>query len=106
MVSFLKDKKDLGVHTEVITDAITGLVDAGVINGSQKSLDRGKIVTTFAMGTQKLYDYVDNNPLFSFNPTEYGSGGPPPERGRTSVQRSSPKCVSDTTARRMARVRV
>jgi acyl-CoA hydrolase/GNAT superfamily N-acetyltransferase len=71
VVSFLKDKKDLGVHTEVITDAITGLVDAGVINGSQKSLDRGKIVTTFAMGTQKLYDYVDNNPLFSFNPTEY-----------------------------------
>ena len=71
VVGFLKDKKDLGVHTEVITDAITILVDAGVINGSQKSLDRGKIVTTFAMGTQKLYDYVDNNPLFSFNPTEY-----------------------------------
>jgi acyl-CoA hydrolase/GNAT superfamily N-acetyltransferase len=71
VVGFLKDKKDLGVHTEVITDAITILIDAGVINGSQKSLDRGKIVTTFAMGTQKLYDYVDNNPLFSFNPTEY-----------------------------------
>ncbi len=71
VVGFLKDKKDLGVHTEVITDAITVLVDAGVITGSQKSLDRGKIVTTFAMGTQKLYDYVDNNPLFSFNPTEY-----------------------------------
>jgi acyl-CoA hydrolase/GNAT superfamily N-acetyltransferase len=71
VVGFLKDKKDLGVHTEVITDAITVLIDAGVINGSQKSIDRGKIVTTFAMGTQKLYDYVDNNPLFSFNPTEY-----------------------------------
>jgi acyl-CoA hydrolase len=47
------------------------LVDAGVITGAQKSTDRGKIVTTFAMGTKKLYDCVDNNPLFSFNPTEY-----------------------------------
>jgi acyl-CoA hydrolase/GNAT superfamily N-acetyltransferase len=71
VVGFLKDKKDLGIHTEVITDAITILVDAGVITGAQKSTDRGKIVTTFAMGTKKLYDYVDNNPLFSFNPTEY-----------------------------------
>ena len=71
VVPFLKEKKDLGVHTEVITEAITVLVDAGVITGSQKSTDRGKIVTTFAMGTRKLYDYVDNNPVFSFNPTEY-----------------------------------
>jgi acyl-CoA hydrolase/GNAT superfamily N-acetyltransferase len=70
-VMSLKDKKDLGIHTEVITEAITILVDAGVITGTQKSTDRGKIVTTFAMGTKKLYDYVDNNPLFSFNPTEY-----------------------------------
>jgi acyl-CoA hydrolase/GNAT superfamily N-acetyltransferase len=71
VVPLLKDKKELGIHTEVITDAITTLVDAGVITGSQKSVDRGKIVTTFAMGTKKLYDYVDNNPMFSFNPTEY-----------------------------------
>ncbi|MCE5254233.1 MAG: GNAT family N-acetyltransferase [Actinomycetia bacterium] len=67
----LKDKKDLGVHTELITDAIIPLVEAGVVTGNQKSMDRGKIVTSFAMGTKALYDYVDNNPLFSFNPTEY-----------------------------------
>jgi acyl-CoA hydrolase/GNAT superfamily N-acetyltransferase len=71
VVEFLKEKKDLGVHTEVVTDAIVDLVEAGVITGNQKSLDRGKIVTSFAMGTKRLYDYVDNNPIFSFNPTEY-----------------------------------
>lgn len=71
VVTSLMGKKDLGVHTEVITDAIIQLVESGVITGAQKSLDRGKIVTSFAMGTKALYDYVDNNPMFSFNPTEY-----------------------------------
>jgi acyl-CoA hydrolase/GNAT superfamily N-acetyltransferase len=71
VVPLLREKKDLGIHTEVITDAIISLVDAGVVTGTQKSLDRGKIVTTFAIGTKRLYDYVDGNPLFSFNPTEY-----------------------------------
>ena len=71
VVSLLKDKKDLGIHTEMVTDAIIPLIEAGVITGEQKSMDRGKIVTSFAMGTKALYDYVDNNPLFSFNPTEY-----------------------------------
>jgi acyl-CoA hydrolase/GNAT superfamily N-acetyltransferase len=71
VVEFLKDKKDLGVHTEVITDAIIDLVDAGAVTGAQKSIERGKIVTSFAVGTKKLYDYVNNNPVFSFNPTEY-----------------------------------
>ncbi len=71
VVEFLKDKKDLGVHTEVVTDAIIDLIEAGVITGAQKSTDRGKIVTSFAMGSKKLYDYVNNNPVFSFNPTEY-----------------------------------
>jgi acyl-CoA hydrolase/GNAT superfamily N-acetyltransferase len=71
VVEFLHGKKDLGVHTEVITDAIIDLVEAGVVTGAQKSTDRGKIVTSFAMGTRKLYDYVNSNPTFSFNPTEY-----------------------------------
>ncbi len=71
VVEFLKDKKDLGIHTEVITDAVVDLIEAGVITGNQKSLDRGKVVTSFAMGTKRLYDYVDGNPVFSFNPTEY-----------------------------------
>jgi acyl-CoA hydrolase/GNAT superfamily N-acetyltransferase len=71
VIEFLRDKRDLGVHTEVITDSIVDLVEAGAITGNQKSLDRGKIVTSFAIGTKRLYEYVDNNPMFSFNPTEY-----------------------------------
>jgi acyl-CoA hydrolase/GNAT superfamily N-acetyltransferase len=71
VAALLREKKDLGIHTEMITDAIIPLVEEGVITGNQKSLDRGKIVTSFAMGSKKLYDYVDNNPAFSFNPTEY-----------------------------------
>lgn len=68
---FLKKKRDLGMHTEMLTDSIIELVEEGVINGSQKSMDRGKIVASFVMGTQRLYDYIDNNPVFSMNPTEY-----------------------------------
>jgi GNAT superfamily N-acetyltransferase/acyl CoA:acetate/3-ketoacid CoA transferase beta subunit len=71
VLDFLKEKKDLGIHSELITDPIIDLIEAGVINGSQKSLDRGKVVTSFAIGSKRLYDYVDNNPMFSFNPTEY-----------------------------------
>ena len=71
LLGFLKDKKDLGIHTEMITDGIIDLVESGVINGSKKTLDRGKIVTSFCLGTRRLYDYIDNNPKFSFLPTEY-----------------------------------
>ncbi len=68
---FLKKKKDIGIHSEMLTDAIIDLVESGAITGKLKSLDRGKIVISFIMGSKRLYDYVDNNPLFSFNPTEY-----------------------------------
>jgi acyl-CoA hydrolase/RimJ/RimL family protein N-acetyltransferase len=71
VLEFLKDKKDLGIHTEMFTDAIIDVIESGAITGARKSLDRGKIVASFCMGTRKLYDYIDNNPLFSFHPTEY-----------------------------------
>jgi GNAT superfamily N-acetyltransferase/acyl CoA:acetate/3-ketoacid CoA transferase beta subunit len=71
VVPFLKGKKNLGIHTEMFTDAIIDLVESGTINGSRKNVDRGKIVASFCMGTRKLYDYIDNNPAFSFHPTEY-----------------------------------
>jgi len=71
LVGFLKDKKDLGIHTEMISDDILELVEAGVITGARKTVDRGKIVTSFCLGTQKLYDFIDNNPIFAFHPTEY-----------------------------------
>ncbi len=71
MLAFLKHKKDLGIHTEMVTDDIIPLIKEGVVTGARKSLDRGKIVASFCLGTKKLYDYVNNNPLFSFRPTEY-----------------------------------
>ena len=71
VLEHLSHKKDLGIHTEMFTDAIIDVVQAGAITGARKSLDRGKIVASFCLGTKKLYDYVDNNPLFAFHPTEY-----------------------------------
>jgi len=71
VMEFLVDKKDLGIHTEMFTDSIIELIESGVVTGARKSMDRGKIVATFAMGTKRLYDYIDDNPLFSFHPTEH-----------------------------------
>ena len=71
VLEFLRDKKDLGIHTEMFSDAIIDLVESGVITGKRKSIDRGKIVASFCMGSRRLYDYIDNNPIFSFHPTEY-----------------------------------
>ncbi len=71
VLEFLKGKKDLGIHTEMFTDAMIELVESGVITGRKKTLDHGKIVASFCMGTERLYNYIDNNPVFSFHPTEY-----------------------------------
>ncbi|MGI6160431.1 MAG: acetyl-CoA hydrolase/transferase family protein [Christensenellales bacterium] len=67
----LKDKNDLGVHSEMISDGVVDLVNAGVINGRRKTLHKGKIVVTFLMGTRKLYDFVDDNPMIYMAPVEY-----------------------------------
>jgi acyl-CoA hydrolase/GNAT superfamily N-acetyltransferase len=71
LLHFLKGKKDLGIHTEMISDGIVDLVECGAVNGSRKMLDRGKVVASFAAGSKKLYDYVNDNPVFAFHPTEY-----------------------------------
>jgi len=63
MLGFFKDKKDLGVHTEMVTDSIIELIESGAINGTRKTTDHGKIVASFAIGTRRIYDYIDNNPL-------------------------------------------
>ena len=68
---FLKDKKDLGVHTEMFGDWIIDLVECGAVTGVKKTINRGKIVASFAMGSRRLYDYINNNPLFEFHPTEF-----------------------------------
>jgi acyl-CoA hydrolase len=67
----LRDKRELGVHTEMFGDWIIDLIECGAITNTKKTINRGKVVASFAMGSQKLYDYIDNNPLFEFHPTEY-----------------------------------
>jgi len=58
----LKTKKDLGIHTEMFTDGMVDLIECGAVNNSKKAINRHKSVATFAMGSQKLYDFLDNNP--------------------------------------------
>ncbi len=71
VLTFLGDKKDLGIHTELFSDGVIDLVDRGVINGEKKSLHPGKIVAGFLLGTQRLYDFVHDNPIVELHPTEY-----------------------------------
>ncbi len=71
VLHFLTDKKDLGIHTEMFSDGFMELVEKGVINNSKKSIHTGKTVASFCIGSQSLYDYVDNNPAIEFHPTEY-----------------------------------
>ena len=71
VLKFLFEKKDLGIHSELISDGIIDLVEAGVVNSSRKSLHPGKIVCGFLLGTKRLYDWVDNNPLVELHRTEY-----------------------------------
>jgi acyl-CoA hydrolase/GNAT superfamily N-acetyltransferase len=71
LLGFLKDKKDIGIHTEMISDGIVDLIQSGAINGTRKTVDHGKVVASFCLGTKKLYDFIDNNPLVAFHPTEY-----------------------------------
>lgn len=68
---FLKDKKDLGIHTEMFSDGVVDLVEAGVITGKRKTLHQGKLVATFLMGTQKLYDFVNHHPDVELYPVDY-----------------------------------
>jgi len=67
----LRDKRDLGVHTEMFTDSIVDLVEAGVVTGALKERNRGKIVTAFMMGTRRLYDFVNDNPMVEMRPVDF-----------------------------------
>ena len=71
VLKFLRDKKDLGIHTELFSDGVIDLVNAGVLTNARKSLHPGKIVAGFILGTQKLYKWVDDNPMVEMHPTEY-----------------------------------
>ncbi len=67
----LSDRHDLGIHTEMFSDGILDLVERGVITGMRKTLDRGKIVASFVIGTQRLMNFIDDNPMVEMRPSDY-----------------------------------
>ncbi|MGI6154005.1 MAG: acetyl-CoA hydrolase/transferase family protein, partial [Christensenellaceae bacterium] len=67
----LYGKKDLGIHTEMFSESVMDLVNAGVINNSKKTLHKGKMVATFIMGSRALYDFIDDNPMVYMAPVDY-----------------------------------
>ncbi len=71
VLKFLFDKKDLGIHTELFSDGVIDLFNAGVITNARKTLHPGKIVAGFILGTKRLYNWVDDNPMIEMHPTEY-----------------------------------
>lgn len=67
----LCDKRDLGIHTELFTDTVVDLVEAGALTGAAKEVNRGKIVSAFVLGTQRLYRFIDDNPMVEMRPVDY-----------------------------------
>ena len=67
----LKAKHDLGIHTEMFTDSMVELIECGAVNNSKKQIHRGKSVTTFAFGSKRIYDYIDDNPCIEILPVDY-----------------------------------
>ena len=68
---FLEQKKDLGIHTELISDYLIDLVESGALNGSKKTIHKGKVIATIVEGTKKFFDYIDNNPIIELRPVDY-----------------------------------
>ncbi len=71
VLSYLFNKKDLGIHSELFSEGVIDLVEAGVLTNARKTLHPGKIVAGFILGTKRLYDWVDDNALIEFHRTEY-----------------------------------
>lgn len=65
------DLKDLGIHTEMFVDSMVDMVEQGRVTGARKNIDKYKIVCTFALGTKKTYDFINNNPMCLFMPVDY-----------------------------------
>jgi len=71
MLKYLTSRKNLGIHSDIITDSVIDLIEQGVITGESKSNHRGQVVASYCIGTRRLYDLVDLNPMFSFQPLSY-----------------------------------
>ncbi len=71
VLPMLSDRKDLAVHSELVSDGVMPLIESGVITGARKNFKPRKIILGFALGTEKLFEFLDNNPMFEFHPTAY-----------------------------------
>ena len=71
VLASLTSHRDLGIHTEMFSDGVVDLVEAGVITGARKKYQPGLVVSSFVVGTQRLYDFVDNNPMVAMYPSSY-----------------------------------
>jgi acyl-CoA hydrolase len=70
-LALLGNHKDLGIHSEMVPDGAIDLIRAGVVNGERKTLHPNKVIAGFVLGTKRLFDFIDNNPMFEFHPTAY-----------------------------------
>ena len=73
VLPLLMDRRDLGVHSELVSNGVIPLIEAGVLTGARKNFKPRKIILGFAIGTKPLFDFVDNNPIFEFHPTAYSN---------------------------------
>lgn len=71
VLAALGNRRELGIHTEMVSDGVMEAIESGIITGTRKTLHPNKVVLTFILGSKKLYDFVDNNPIFEAHPTDY-----------------------------------
>jgi len=71
VLKYLKNKKDLGIHTEMFSDGIIELIEEGIVNNEKKTVHPGKIIAGFILGTKRSFNFIDNNPIAEFHPQEY-----------------------------------
>jgi 4-hydroxybutyrate CoA-transferase len=71
VLPLLTDRKDLGIHSELVSDGVIPLIETGIITGERKNFKPRKIIVGFILGSKRIFDFVDNNPIFEFHPTAY-----------------------------------
>jgi acyl-CoA hydrolase len=71
VLNYLTEKRHLGIHSEMVSDGVIDLIESGIITNEKKTLHPGKILAGFVLGTQRLFDFINNNPIFEFHPSQY-----------------------------------
>jgi len=70
VLKYLDKRRNLGIHSDIVCEEIIDLIEKGIITGEEKTVERGRVVASHCMGTERLYKYIDNNPMFSFQPLD------------------------------------